>query len=91
MNWEAIGAVGEISGALAVVASLLYLAIQTKANAKAMRINAVWDAETAFAQVNYDHAHDPALVDILSRALMADAKSEDFTGTELGQIHMMLR
>lgn len=30
MNWDAIGAVGEIVGALAVVVSLLYLAIQIK-------------------------------------------------------------
>ena len=30
MNWEAIGAVGEILGALAVVLTLAYLAKQTK-------------------------------------------------------------
>ena len=30
MNWEAMGAVGEIVGALAVLATLYYLAIQIK-------------------------------------------------------------
>ena len=30
MNWEAIGAIGEIAGAIAVVASLLYLATQIR-------------------------------------------------------------
>ena len=30
MNWEAIGAVGEIAGALAVVATLVYLASQVR-------------------------------------------------------------
>jgi len=30
MNWEAIGAVGEILGALAVVISLIYLSVQIK-------------------------------------------------------------
>lgn len=30
MNWEAIGAVGEFTGAIAVVASLIYLAIQVR-------------------------------------------------------------
>lgn len=30
MNWEAIGAVGEILGALAVVATLFYLAVQIR-------------------------------------------------------------
>lgn len=34
MNWEAIGAIGEIIGALAVIGSLLYLASQIKVAAK---------------------------------------------------------
>ena len=33
MNWEAIGAVGEILGALAVVVSIVYLAAQVKKQA----------------------------------------------------------
>ena len=35
MNWDAIGAVGEIIGALAVVLTLGYLAIQTRHSAAA--------------------------------------------------------
>jgi len=34
VNWEAIGAVGEIIGALAVVASLAYLAVQIRQNTR---------------------------------------------------------
>ena len=30
INWEAIGAVGEVVGALAVVVSIVYLAIQIR-------------------------------------------------------------
>ena len=30
MNWDAIGAIGEIIGAAAVVAALMYLSIQTR-------------------------------------------------------------
>ncbi len=30
MNWDAIGAIGEILGALAVIATLAYLATQVK-------------------------------------------------------------
>ncbi len=37
MNWEAIGAVGEIVGALAVVLSLIYLAIQVRQNSNMAR------------------------------------------------------
>ena len=35
MNWDAIGAVGEIVGALAVVVTLIYLAVQTRHSAAA--------------------------------------------------------
>ena len=30
MNWDAIGAIGEILGAIAVVATLFYLAVQIR-------------------------------------------------------------
>ena len=37
MNWEAIGAVGEVAGAIGVIATLLYLAAQIRQNTRAMR------------------------------------------------------
>lgn len=37
MNWEAIGAIGEMVGSAAVVASLVYVAIQLRQNTEMMR------------------------------------------------------
>ena len=37
MNWEAISAIGQIVGAIAVVISLIYLARQIRSNARATR------------------------------------------------------
>lgn len=37
MNWDAIGAIGEVLGALVVLATILYLAIQTRTNVKLAR------------------------------------------------------
>ena len=37
MNWEAIGAIGEVGGAIAVVLSLLYLAVQIRQNSLLIR------------------------------------------------------
>lgn len=91
MDWEAISAVGEIIAAIAVVASLLYLSIQTRASANAMRINAVYDAETAFAQVNYEQSRDPAFADIAAKAFVPTSSPSDFTATELNQIHFAVR
>ena len=36
MNWEAIGAIGGVVGAIAVVATLIYLAAQIRQNTKAL-------------------------------------------------------
>ena len=37
MNWEAIGAIGEILGAAGVIATLAYLAVQIRQNTKMAR------------------------------------------------------
>ena len=37
MNWDALGALGEIVGAAAVVVTLIYLAVQTRQNTEAVR------------------------------------------------------
>jgi len=91
MNWEAIGAVGEITGAAAVVASLLYLAVQTRTNARALRANAIWDAETIFGDVNYQHGANPEWASLLGRALVPDASMIDFNATEQSQLQFTIR
>jgi hypothetical protein len=39
MNWDALGAIGEIVGAAGVIASLIYLAIQVRQGTKATRLD----------------------------------------------------
>ena len=51
MNWEAIGAVGEIIAALAVVGSLAYLAIQIRQQNSETRIAAMHDISVGFRDV----------------------------------------
>jgi hypothetical protein len=41
MNWDAIGAVAEIIGALAVFLTLMYLALQIRQNTKAVQASAI--------------------------------------------------
>jgi hypothetical protein len=38
MNWDAIGAIGEVVGALGVVVTLAYLAIQIRQNTDSARV-----------------------------------------------------
>jgi len=50
MNWNAIGAVGEIAGAAAVVISLLYLGKQIRSQNRESRIAAMHDISVGFRQ-----------------------------------------
>lgn len=67
MNWDAIGAIGEIVGAIAVVLSLIYLASQIRTQNKESRVAAMHEIAVAYRQSNIAFA-DPVLADILTRA-----------------------
>jgi len=59
MNWDAIGAVGEVVGALAVVVSLIYLAGQIRHNnhlAQNNSLQSVLASEMNFASIIMDNA-----------------------------------
>ena len=50
MNWEALGAIAELVGAVAVIASLIYLAIQVRVNTESVRQSTRAQlAQTSFA------------------------------------------
>ena len=59
MNWDAIGAVGELIGAVAVIATLIYLAQQIRDSARAARSAAVTDATNAIQALYQELGTNP--------------------------------
>ena len=51
MNWEAIGAVGELVGALAVLVTLIYLSMQIRQNTKSVQAAAVDSANSQVSRI----------------------------------------
>jgi hypothetical protein len=51
MNWEAIGAVGETVGALAVLVTLIYLAMQIRQNTRSVQAAAVDSANSQVSKI----------------------------------------
>jgi hypothetical protein len=51
VNWEAIGAIGQIVGALAVVISLIYVAREIRSNARAARLASLGTANELLRQL----------------------------------------
>ena len=50
--WDAIGAIGEIVGAIAVLTSLLYLAVQIRQNTASMKSSTFQNAVTSISEVS---------------------------------------
>ena len=70
MNWEAIGAVGEVGGAIAVVGSLVYLAIQIRSQVSESQIASVHEITAAFRSA-ITSFQDPQRAEVYTRALTA--------------------
>ena len=67
VNWDAIGAVGEILGATVVFITLLYLARQIKQTNKIARFNTTKDLITAFDELNRLFLTDSSIRHVLSK------------------------
>ena len=79
MNWDAIGAIGEIVGAAAVVITLIYLAVQLKQNTAAMRSSTFQSISSTLAQNMEVLTTTPGMPALL---LKANAGLETLTGEE---------
>jgi hypothetical protein len=67
MNWSALGAISEFLGALAVVASLVYLAAQVKANTRQSRHDASRDLAVRISEVSIAVASTREMGELLLR------------------------
>jgi hypothetical protein len=78
MNWEAIGAIGEVGGAIAVVITLVYLARQIRHSAEATRIAAYHQGQEQLWSMAGIISTSPELADTLARALNSGFDSLEF-------------
>ena len=72
MNWEALGAVGEVLGAVAVVATLLYVARQLDEQNRALETNVRDSAFQQLQEWNYQVMADPGLSHLFQRGAATD-------------------
>ena len=69
MNWEAVGAIGEIAGALAVIITLVYLSAQVRQNTRASRLAAIQAANENSSRFSELIATDPELSELVWRGM----------------------
>jgi len=86
INWEAIGAAGEVTGAFAVVITLVYLAKQLRENTSSNRTNSSWTMMQAFNQMHDNVVASPQFSETVQKAFLG----QELTSTEATQINSMV-
>ena len=71
MNWDAIGAIGEILGAIAVVATLIYLTMQLKQNSLQIRLGSSQTAASNYSGRVIDVLSDPESLAVFRKGLQS--------------------
>src|SRR5262249_13807404 len=66
VNWEAISAIGQIVGAVALVISLIYVASEVRRNTRATHLAAIRSMHDAFNRWIQQIAEHPQLTDVIS-------------------------
>jgi hypothetical protein len=87
MSWDAIGAMGEWAGAIAVFVSLIYLAVQTGNNTRALRSAAFHQVRASFSEVSLAMYQDPSAVLLSSRV---HNNEPDLTEEEIARYALLL-
>jgi hypothetical protein len=67
MNWEAIGALGQVLGSIAVVATLLYIAREVRQNGRSLSISALRDTTAQWNHWSEMIATSTDLAEIVSK------------------------
>jgi len=87
VNWDAIGAIGEIIGAIAVVVTLIYFSLQIRQYNRGLRSSTFHTTMHEFNQINIQQL-DPSLTGLLEQGL---ADPDSLTETEKHQFGWIMR
>ena len=91
MNWDALGAIAELLGAVGVILSVIYLAIQIRSNTSALKTNANWDTHHSFAEVNDYLAQGGEIGEIVRKSTDPEMTMDQFSDKEAFQFQMFAR
>ncbi len=88
MTWESAGTIAEITGAIAVVVSLFYLAVQVRQNTKIVAANTIQSISSTASDISMRVAESPHLSRIFVK-LIAD--TEELSLEEAMQMQLVMR
>ncbi len=83
MNWEAIGAIAEAAGAIVVVATLVYLALQVRHSTRVAIASTEIDVRNGLNLLNHSVFTDTGLAEIFVKATDPTAEFTDVESQKL--------
>lgn len=93
MNWDAVGAIAELLGAIGVIISLAYLATQirhsaaqTAEHSRALRIAAIDSVAASFSRFRDPLIRDPELAELWTRGTQSYEDLNDIERVRLGRL-----
>lgn len=86
MNWDAIGAIGELLGVFVVVVSVIYLAFQVRQNTAATRAEALRSFRLEVADQFLTWGQDSRISGLWHKVLYDQARRADFPPDEMMSI-----
>ncbi len=89
MNWDAIGAVAELAGALAVVASLIYVGFQLKQNTAAVRGERYHSISSDMVAIYSSWADSEHIPNLILRFIDRQARIDDFEADDLIRVRLL--
>jgi hypothetical protein len=87
VNWEAIGAIAELIAAIAVLPTLLYVAVQVRQNTRALKSSTFQELSSSLSSNAEAIVSIPSMVPLLVKL---DAQHEPLTAEEKARFHYFM-
>ena len=91
MDWEAFGSIAELVGAIAVIASLLYVGRQVRESSRATKGQTYDSISNRLNEAGAQTVNDPDLMDICLRATSGEPVSATELPRYTGFVHNLFR
>ena len=89
MNWEAIGAVGEVIGAIGVILTLIYFAVQIKRHSQQLQLQNLRGQASESQQISIFQA-SPHMLDVIEKCYSDDSIDLDFKEKVLMESYILV-
>ena len=86
MNWDALGAIGELVGAVAVIGSLIYVAVQIRANTAESKTARTQNLVSSNSEITAHIANNPELTETIRKGMI---NFESLSPTEQTQFSLI--